>query len=218
MSRSVAVTNNMPTSPSPRYPLALLTLVSLAFIWSGIHPKEYFTWALEVFPVVLSAVLLLATFRRFRLTNLLYTLIAMHMLVLLVGGHYTYGEVPLFNWIRDTFHQSRNNYDRPAHFFQGFVPAILAREILIRSSPLKGSKWLPFVVVCICLAFSACYELFEWQVSIWTGSGGDAFLGTQGDIWDTQKDMAMALVGATCAVCTMGKWHDRGLRKLQESK
>ena len=204
----------MPT-PSPRYPFLLLALVVTAFAWSAIAPKEYFTWALEVLPAVLGIVLLMATRRRFPLTNLLYTLIALHMLVLIVGGHYTYAEVPLFDWIRDTFHQSRNNYDRPAHFMQGFVPAILAREILIRSSPLKGSRWLPFLVVCICLAFSACYELFEWQTSIWTGSGGDAFLGTQGDIWDTQKDMAMALLGAVTAVCTLGKWHDRELGKLK---
>lgn len=200
--------------PDNRYPLALLGGVGLVFAWSAIGPKEYFTWFLEVSPVILAVPLLLATHRRFRLTNLLYTLIAMHAVILLVGGHYTYSEVPLFNWIRDTFHQSRNNYDRPAHFFQGFVPAILAREILVRSSPLKGSKWLPFVVVCICLAFSAFYELFEWQVSIATGSGGDAFLGTQGDIWDTQKDMAMALVGATTAMLTMPRWHDRQLKEL----
>src|SRR6185436_14562110 len=146
---------------------------------------------------------LAATYKRFRFTDLLYVLIWIHAIILLVGGHYTYAEVPLFDWIRDTFGLSRNHYDRVGHFAQGFVPAIVAREVLLRKSPLKRGKLLTFIVVSICLAISASYELIEFGVSMATGSAGDAFLGTQGDIWDTQKDMLMALIGASTALLTL---------------
>jgi putative membrane protein len=158
--------------------------------------------------------LLAAYYRRFTLTNLLYTLIAMHCVILFIGGHYTYAEVPLFNWLRDEFHLSRNYYDRVGHFVQGLVPAMVARELLLRTSPMKPGKWLFAIIVLGCLGISAAYELIEWQVSVNTGEGADAFLGTQGDIWDTQKDMAMAFLGAICALLSLGRAHDRALQKL----
>ena len=148
---------------------------------------------------------------RFRFTDLVYTLIAAHMIILMIGGHYTYAEVPLFNWIRDTFGFSRNHYDRLGHFAQGFVPAMIAREVFLRRSPLRRGKWLIFVVLSVCLSISAMYELVEWTTAVLSGSAADAFLGTQGDVWDTQKDMTFALVGAMVALLTMTRWHDREL-------
>ena len=196
-----------------RLHLMLLFLASIVFVWSAIHPHDLFTWFLEVAPAIIAAVILALTYGRFTLTNLAYTLIAAHACILMIGGHYTYAEVPLFNWIRDHFQLSRNHYDRVGHFAQGFVPAIVAREILLRL-PLKKGKLLLFVVVSICLAISASYELIEFLVSVMTGSAGDAFLGTQGDPWDTQEDMAMALVGALAALFLLGRWHDRQLARI----
>jgi putative membrane protein len=185
--------------------------VAVIFVWSAILPHDYFTWMLEVFPAIIGTVILASTYRRFRFTTLVYSLIAVHMIILMVGGHYTYAEVPIGNWIRDQFQLSRNHYDRLGHFAQGFVPAMIAREVLLRLNVLKRGAWLFVLVVSVCLAFSALYELFEWTVSALTGSAGDAFLGTQGDVFDTQKDMAMALVGAVTALLTLSKFHDKQL-------
>ncbi len=170
---------------------------------------------LEVFPAIVGAVILAATYRRFRFTTLVYILIAVHMVILMIGGHYTYAEVPFGNWIRDQFGLSRNHYDRLGHFAQGFVPAMIAREVLLRLRVLKRGWWLIVFVVSMCLAVSALYELIEWVVSALTGSAGDAFLGTQGDVFDTQKDMAMALVGAATALVTLSKFHDKQLAQAK---
>lgn len=188
----------------------LITLVAF-FVWSGINPRDRFVWFLEVLPVILGVIPLLATYRRFRFTLLVYFLIWVHALILMLGGHYTYAEVPLFNWLRDTFHLSRNHYDRVGHFAQGFFPAMVGREVLLRTSPLKRGKWLFFIVVCICLALSALYELIEWWVAAATGEAASAFLGTQGDVWDTQKDMALALTGSILSQLLLAKRQDREL-------
>ena len=196
---------------------ALLIALGALFVWSLIRPHDYFTWFLEVFPAIIGFVILVATWRRFPLTPLLYTLLIIHAAILIIGGHYTYAEVPLGYWMERVFGAARNDYDRIGHFAQGFVPAILAREILIRKNIVRSRGWLYFIVVSICLAFSALYELFEWRVAIATGSKGDAFLGTQGDVWDTQEDMATALVGALLAPLLLGRIHDRQLRKSLSS-
>jgi putative membrane protein len=203
----------MPTDRD-RLGLGLVALVLVVLVWSGIRPHDRFTWFLEVFPVLLGLPAVLLTRRRFPLTPLLATLLAVHACILMLGGKYTYAEVPLGNWVRDAFGLARNHYDRVGHFAQGFVPAILAREILWRRSPLRGSRWLPFVAVSFCLAFSACYEFIEWWTALATGEGATAFLGTQGDPWDTQWDMFLALVGATTAVLTLSGVHERQLRVL----
>jgi len=192
----------------------LVALVLVVLVWSGIRPHDRFTWFMEVFPVLLGLPAVLLTHRRFPLTSLLWVLLAIHACILMLGGKYTYAEVPIGNWVRDTFGLARNHYDRLGHFAQGFVPAILAREILWRRSPLRGSRWLPFVVVSICLAFSACYEFLAWWTALISGEGATAFLGTQGDPWDTQWDMFLALVGATTALLTLSAVHERQLRDL----
>ena len=193
---------------------ALLIALGVVFVWSLIRPHDYFTWFLEVFPAIIGLVILAATWRRFPLTPLLYTLLMIHAAILMIGGHYTYAEVPLGYWMQRALSTARNDYDRIGHFAQGFVPAILAREILIRKNIVRSRGWLYFIVVSICLAFSALYELFEWRVAVATGSKGDAFLGTQGDVWDTQEDMATALVGAMLAPLLLGRIHDRQLLRL----
>ena len=169
-------------------------------------------------PVLIGAVLLLATWRRFRLTSVLCWLIAIHSIILIVGGHYTYARVPFGDWIREVFELQRNPYDRIGHFMQGFMPAILTREILIRRSPLHAGKWLFFLVTCVCLAFSAFYELVEWQYAVWDGDGSLEFLGVQGDIWDAQWDMFMALFGAVLAQVTLDRVHSRQLRELAPAR
>jgi len=194
------------------YGLRYMSLaVTVIFVSSAIRPHDYFTWMLEVFPAIIGAVILASTYRRFRFTTLVYILIAVHMIILMVGGHYTYAEVPIGNWVRDQFQLSRNHYDRLGHFAQGFVPAMIAREVLLMLNVLRRGRWLFVIVISICLAISALYELLEWTVSALTGSAGDAFLGTQGDVFDTQKDMAMALVGAVTALLTLSKFHDKQL-------
>ncbi|HWP95251.1 MAG TPA: DUF2238 domain-containing protein [Syntrophomonadaceae bacterium] len=193
--------------------LFLLFGVLLVFIWSGIHPHDRFTWILEVLPAILGMGVLLLTYQKFTFSNLVYVLIAIHMMILMVGGHYTYAQVPLFNWIRDFFDLSRNHYDRLGHLTQGFVPAIIAREILLRLSPLKRGKLLNFLIICICLAISACYELIEFGVAVATGTAAQAFLGTQGDVWDTQWDMLMALIGAFLALLILPSLHDKSMRQ-----
>ena len=183
-------------------------------IWSGIHPKEQFTWFLEVLPAVMGAVILAFTRRAFPLTPLLYVFILLHCIVLMIGGHYTYAEVPLFDYFKELFGAERNNYDKVGHLFQGFVPALIAREVLIRKQIVNGKAWLNFVIVSICLAFSAFYELIEWWVALLSGQGAEAFLGTQGYIWDTQSDMLYALVGAILCIVILSKWHDQQLKHL----
>ena len=193
---------------------SLAAAVAIVFVWSGWHPKDRLTWVLEVFPAVLAAPLLFATRKRFPLTTLVYVLIAIHACILMVGGRYTYAEVPLFNWIRDAFDLSRNHYDRLGHFAQGFVPAMLAREILLRKTPLRRGAWLFFLVTCVCLAISAVYEFVEWWTALATGEAATAFLGTQGDPWDTQWDMFLALIGALTAQLALSRVHDRQLERL----
>ncbi len=188
---------------------------SAVLLWSVIAPKDLFTWFLEVFPALIGGVVLATTRRRFPLTPLLYGLILVHCWILMVGGHYTYAEVPLFDWLRPVLGWDRNNYDKVGHFAQGFVPAVLAREILIRKQVVNGKGWLAFLAGCICLAFSAAYELLEWAVAELEGSSADAFLGTQGYVWDTQSDMAWALVGAVAALLLMPRWHDRQLERFR---
>lgn len=183
-------------------------------VWSWIEPHDRFTWWLEAAPVVLGGPLIWFLRKRFPLSSLLLTLLWFHSVVLLVGGHYTYAQVPLFDWIRDVTGGDRNNYDKLGHFAQGFVPAILTREILLRTSPLRGSAWLGFLTVSVCLAFSAFYELIEWAVAVSSGAAADDFLGTQGYVWDTQTDMALALVGAILALVLLRRWHDRSLAAL----
>ncbi len=184
-------------------------------IWSGIAPKERLTWFLEVLPAIIGAVLLFVTWKRFRLTPLLYGLILLHCIILMVGGHYTYEDVPLFDKIAQWMGHSRNNYDKIGHFFQGFVPALLAREILIRKQVVNGRHWLKVFVVSICLAFSAFYELIEWWTAVLLGGDkSDAFLGTQGYVWDTQSDMALALIGAISCLLLLSRYHDRQLKNL----
>jgi putative membrane protein len=185
-----------------------------ALLWSAINPKDYLTWVLETAPAVIALIVLIATRQKFRLTDLAYNLILIHSLILMVGAHYTYAEVPLFEWLQDAFNLERNNYDKVGHLAQGFVPAIVAREILIRNHVLLNIKWLNFFIVCICLAISAVYELLEWCVALLSSEAAEAFLGTQGYIWDTQSDMAYALLGAILALALLGGTHDRHLAKL----
>ena len=188
-----------------------LAIFLSVFVWSAIRPADTFTWLLEVAPAVIGLLVLLATRKSFPLTGLVYSLILVHCVILMVGAHYTYAEVPLFDWIQDVFGQARNNYDKLGHFAQGFIPAMVAREILLRKDVITGRAWLNFLVVCFCLALSAFYELIEWAVAEITGGSAEAFLGTQGYIWDTQSDMALALTGAVVALLLLGGLHDRQL-------
>ena len=193
----------------------LLTAVLLFLVISGTDPvADRFTWFLETLPVMIGVVIVVTTKGRFPLTGLLYHLLALHAVILIIGGYYTYAEVPLFNWLRSSLELSRNHYDRVGHFAQGFIPAILTREILLRLSPLGRGGWLFFVTSCICLAFSAFYEMLEWWTALVSGDAAEAFLGTQGDNWDTQWDMFLALVGAVSAQLTLGRVHDRQLLTL----
>lgn len=200
-----------------RIAVSLLVSFFFVFIWSAVRPHDYFTWS-EVAPALAGIAVLSATYRRFKFTTLVYVLIWFHAVILVIGGHYTYAEVPLFNWLRDTLNLSRNHYDRVGHFAQGFVPAIVAREILLRTSPLKRGKWLFFLVVCVCLAFSAFYEFIEWWVALATGTAATAFLGTQGDVWDTQWDMFLAMCGAIISQLILGRTHDKALERMSQGK
>ena len=203
----------MPSAES-RLPLTLLGLVGLALMASALAPYDRATWWMEVAPVLIVAPLLVATHRRFPLTTLLQVLIAAHALGLIVGGSWTYARVPVGFWLQDVLALDRNPYDRIGHFMQGFVLAIAAREILLRHRVLRPGGWLFFVVTCVCLAISAVYELIEWAAAVALGQGAEAFLGTQGDPWDTQSDMAMALLGAVLAQLLIGGWHGRQLARL----
>ena len=199
-----------------RLHIACLLSIAIVFVWSYIGCHDPFTWFLEVAPVLIALPVLALTYRRFPLTDLLYVLIAIHAVILMVGGHYTYARVPLFDWIRDAFDLSRNHYDKAGHFAQGFIPAMVTREILLRRSPLQRGRWLAFLVVCVCLAISAAYELVEWVTAEMAGGGAEDFLGTQGDVWDTQKDMATCLIGALAALLLLSRRHDKELVSLRE--
>jgi putative membrane protein len=203
--------NDTSTSVSNRLIFVWLFIFFLVLLWSGINPHDRFTWILEVFPAILGLGILVATYKQFQFTKLVYWLMLAHAIILMIGGHYTYAEVPLFNYLRDTFSLGRNHYDKVGHFAQGFVPAIIAREILIRKSPIKHGRWLSFMVACISLALSASYEFVEWWVSEITGTAAEAFLGTQGYVWDTQSDMFMALLGAITALSLLSRVHDKAL-------
>ncbi len=194
-------------------PAVWIAIYAGFLVWSGIRPKDFYTWLLEVSPAIIGGVLLLATYRSFRLTPVLYVLILLHCVVLMIGGHYTYAEVPFFDTIKPWFGFERNNYDKLGHFMQGFVPAILAREILLRFDVVRTRAWLNVFVVSVCLAFSAFYELIEWGVAVASGATSEAFLGTQGYVWDTQSDMAFALIGAAAALVALGPMHDRQLAR-----
>ena len=182
-------------------------------VWSGIGPKDGMTWGLEVFPAVLGGLILWFTYKRFPLTAMVYILILVHSIILMIGGHYTYAEVPLGEWVREAFDGSRNNYDKLGHFVQGFIPAMIARELVVRLKVFNSARWRDFFIVCFCLALSAFYELIEWWVALFSDEAADSFLGTQGYIWDTQSDMAIALVGAVLGLALLGKMHNRQLRE-----
>ena len=197
-----------------REPTILLIAALALLALSRVGALEPGTWVLEIAPILIIAPILVATASRFPLTPLVYRLLFLHAVILMVGGHYTYAKVPLGFWAQDLLGLARNHYDRLGHFAQGFVPAMLAREVLLRRSPLHRGKWLAFLVVCVCLALSATYELIEWLAAVLGGSAADAFLGTQGDVWDTQWDMFMALVGALVAQLLLARVHDRQLARL----
>ena len=183
-------------------------------VWSGINPKDSFIWFLEVAPALIGLIILGVTFKTFRLTTLVYILILIHSIILMIGGHYTYAEVPFFDWIKEYFDLARNNYDKIGHFAQGFIPAIIAREILLRKNVVTQRSWLAFIIVSICLAISAFYELIEWWVAELSGESAEAFLATQGDVWDTQSDMAIALLGSIMALIILSRIHDNQLKDI----
>jgi putative membrane protein len=192
--------------------LGLLLFTAVVFVWSGTGPRETLTWLLEVFPVVLAAPLLIFTYKRFRFTTLVYTLITAHAVILLVGGHYTYAEVPLFNWIRDSNGFDRNYYDRVGHFAQGFAPAMIAREFLLRKTNLERGMMLNFLVFCICMTISASYEILEFAIAKLIGDSSEHFLGTQGDVWDTQWDMTFCFAGTVLSLLLLTRWQDRQMK------
>jgi putative membrane protein len=194
--------------------LALIALFWIGLIISGIAPKDYFTWFLEVFPGIIAFAVLFGTYKRFRFTDLTYVFVLLNCYILFIGGHYTYAEVPWFNWIRDELGQGRNNFDKVGHFAQGFVPALFIREILVRHHVIARPAWLPGLVICVCMTVSVLYEFLEWFVAVATGVAAEAFLGTQGDIWDTQWDMLFALIGSSTAMATMTGWQDRQIARL----
>lgn len=197
-----------------KFIITLLVLFFAVLTWSAINPKDFFTWVLEVMPAIIALFVMAFTYKRFKLSSLLYVLILIHSWILMVGGHYTYAEVPLFDLIRDVFEQTRNNYDKVGHLAQGFVPAILIREILIRKSVINGKKWLNFIIVTMTMSISVAYEFLEWFVAELSGESADAFLGSQGYIWDTQSDMLFATFGAILALLTLSKVHDKLIKDL----
>ena len=192
-------------------------IFSIVLIWSGIDPYDRFTWILEVAPALIGLVVLAITYKSFPLTPIVSVLILIHCVILMIGGHYTYAEVPLFNDFKELFGWERNNYDKVGHLAQGFIPALIAREIFIRKNVVPGTYWRAFLIVCFCLAFSAFYELIEWWVAIASGEEAEDFLGTQGYIWDTQSDMAYAMIGAILSLLLLSKVHDQQLLRLKNS-
>jgi putative membrane protein len=195
--------------------LILIALFFIGLIWSGIAPHEYFTWLLEVFPAIIGLLVLIFTYSKFKFTDLVYYFILAHCFVLFIGGHYTYAEVPAFNWLKEVLHQSRNNYDKVGHFTQGFVPAMIVRELFIRKEIVKKGNWLSFLTVCVCLSISAVYEFLEWFVAVFSGESADAFLGTQGYVWDTQSDMLYATIGAVCMLVLFSRVQDREIARVK---
>lgn len=191
-----------------------LLLYSSVFIWSAINPKDYFTWFLEVIPALIALIILIFTYKSFKFTPLVYSLILIHCLILMVGGHYTYAQVPLFDFIKEVFDQSRNNYDKVGHFAQGFVPALVVRELFLRKNIVNQKGWLPFIIVCICISISVFYEFLEWFVAIFSGESSDSFLGTQGYVWDTQSDMLFATFGALSAIIFLSRIQNKQIQNL----
>jgi putative membrane protein len=198
------------------HPLIILYVIGLTI--SAIQPHDYFTWLLEIFPAIIGLIILILTFKKFTFTYLTYVFILIHCYVLFIGGHYTYAEVPLFDWIKETFEQSRNNYDKVGHFTQGFVPAIITRELFTRLNVVKPGGWLAFLTVCVCATISVFYEFLEWFVAELSGESADSFLGTQGYVWDTQSDMLYATIGATCMVIFLGKIHTKQIDSIDLQK
>lgn len=192
----------------------LIISISIILILSAVNCHDLFTWFLEVLPVIIAEIVLVVTYKKFKFTSFTYMIIWIHALILIVGGHYTYAEMPLFNWLKDIFHLSRNYYDRVGHLAQGFVPAIVIREVFIRNKMIKNKAWTNFIVISICLAISASYELIEFAVAMITGEAADAFLGTQGDVWDTQWDMTCALIGSIFSIILLSKYQYKILEKL----
>lgn len=192
----------------------LIALFFIGLIVSAINPHDYFTWFLEVFPGIVGFIILTLTFKKFQFTYLTYCFVLFHCYVLFVGGHYTYAEVPLFNWIKETFDQTRNNYDKVGHFTQGFVPAMIIRELFIRKHIVKRGGWLAFLTLCVVLSISAFYEFLEWFVAVVSGQSAEAFLGTQGYVWDTQSDMLYACIGATCMMLFLSRIQDKEIAKI----
>lgn len=190
----------------------LISLFFIGLIMSGINPHDYFTWLLEVFPGIIGLGIIMVTHKKAPLTPMAHYLILIHCFILFIGGHYTYAEVPLFDWIKETFHHSRNNYDKVGHFTQGFVPAIIVREVFIRKQIVKRGFWLSFLTVCLCVTISVLYEFLEWAVALGTGEGADSFLGTQGYAWDTQSDMLYCTIGATTFLFLFSKIHDKQIQ------
>lgn len=201
-----------------KWSIAWITIFGAVLVWSGIEPFDRVTWILEVLPAVLGLAALAFTRNSFPLTPLLYGLILFHCVVLMVGGHYTYAEVPFFDWLSDVFGWDRNNYDKLGHFTQGFVPVLIAREIVLRKNVIRGKAWSNFFVVCFALAFSAFYELIEWWVALVSGENAEAFLGTQGYVWDTQSDMFWCLGGAILAVALLSRLQDRQIARIRGSR
>ncbi|MTH18268.1 DUF2238 domain-containing protein [Flavobacterium sp. LC2016-01] len=197
-----------------KYIYFLITIFSISLLASVINAKEGFTCFLEIIPAIIGFLILAFTFKKFRFTNFTYTLILIHCIILFIGGHYTYAEVPFFDYIREIFHQSRNNYDKVGHFAQGFVPAMIIRELFIRKKVISNKSFFNFIIVSICLAISAAYEFIEWFVSLATGDGGDAFLGTQGYVWDTQSDMLFATIGAITALILFSRFQDKKIQEI----
>ncbi len=193
----------------------LLLLFFIGLLLSGIKPHDYFTWFLEVLPALIGALLLVFTFKKFTFTYLTYLFILLHCYILFAGGHYTYAEVPLFDWFKEVFNQSRNNYDKLGHFAQGFVPALIIRELLIRKEIIKQKTWLSALTVCVCVSLSAFYEFFEWFVAVFSGESAESFLGTQGYVWDTQSDMLFAMMGALCMVFFVSGFQDKQINLLK---
>ena len=191
----------------------LILLFFAGLLLSAVNPHDYFTWMLEVFPAIIGFIVLIITFKKFTFTYLTYCFILVHCYILFIGGHYTYALVPAFEWIKDVFHQSRNNYDKVGHFAQGFVPAMIVRELFVRKNVIVKRSWLAFLTVCVCVTISVLYEFLEWFVAIVSGASGDSFLGTQGYIWDTQSDMLYAMIGATCMVIFVAGLQDKAIAK-----
>lgn len=192
----------------------MLTIFLIVGIWSGINPYETGLWFLEAGMCIAGVAILAFTFKRFRFTDMTYIFILIHIIILFIGAHYSYARVPLFDWVRDTFDHSRNNFDKIGHFAQGFVPAMIARELLIRLDVVKKKSWIPFFVICICLAISAFYELIEWWVGALSKDGAEDFLGMQGYEWDTQSDMFLAMIGAICMLLFLSKVQDKQIKKI----